>query len=158
MDGKKLVLLGILVIAAGAAFVYFDPLDMDLLGLKKVTTVAKPATPHVASKAVAPPPVKAPVTVPSPAIPAAPKPSIVSDGAKAPAVPVTPAPAEAAEPAAASMPVAKPEQAPQPPLKLSKQAKAANKPAPDKARPKNLDLRFCLDLETNEAIAKCAGE
>jgi hypothetical protein len=40
-----------------------------------------------------------------------------------------------------------------------KEAKSARKPAPAKpVRPKNLDLRHCLDLEDNAAIAKCAGE
>ena len=172
MDGKKLVLLGILVIAAGAAFVYFDPLDLDLLGLKQKSAAAKPATPHVASsKAVAPRPMKAPVAAPSPAPSpapaatppvAAPKAAEAPTQAKAPTAPVSPAPSQAAVPAvapAATPPVAVTAQAPQPPLKLSKETKIAAKPATDKPpRPKNLDLRHCLDLEDDAAIAKCAGE
>ncbi|BBJ00335.1 hypothetical protein FGKAn22_20270 [Ferrigenium kumadai] len=57
----------------------------------------------------------------------------------APASAVPPAPAQAAQPAAK-------------PLAPAKHAKAK------KPRPKNLDLRHCLDLETDAAIAKCAGE
>lgn len=175
MDGKKLVLLGILVIAAGAAFVYYDPMDMDLLGMKKVTVVAKPATPHAASKAVAPPPKKAPVAAASPSIPAAPaatsslaapKPVAAPTQAESPAAPASPAPSQTTVPAAAvpaapaaPAPVAAEAQDSQPPMKLSQETKAASKTATDKPpRPKNQDLRYCLDLETNEAIAKCAGE
>ena len=62
----------------------------------------------------------------------------------APAVP----PATAAEPAPAT-------QAPLPALKPSTPGKPAEaKPA----RSKSLDLRHCLDLEADAAIAKCAGE
>jgi len=44
-------------------------------------------------------------------------------------------------------------------MEPSKMTKAGSKPAIDKPmRPKNLDLRHCLELETDAAIAKCAGE
>jgi hypothetical protein len=165
MDGKKLVLLGILVIAAGAAFVYFDPLNLDLLGLKQNTVVAKPAaTPHVPA-----PMAKSPVIVPKAAmVPIQPKasvsapptaPTATSTAPKAAAAPIEePAGSTAAIPSDSpqmTIPtVAETVQAPQPPMKLSKENKTASKPV----RPKNQDLRYCLDLETNEAIAKCAGE
>ena len=67
---------------------------------------------------------------------------------------VTPPPASAvpttttagsAPSAQASQPAAKPS---------TPEEHATTKPA----RPKNLDLRHCLDLEGNTAIAKCAGE
>jgi hypothetical protein len=170
---KTMLLVGILIIIGVGAFVYFDPLDLDLLGLKQKPAAAKPAIPHVvSSKAVIPPPsTKAPVAAPSPtpspapaATPpiAAPKAAEVPTQAKASAAPVaTPA---------APMPVAAAVQVPQPPMKLSEETKtagesktaetkAASKPAPGKPeRPKNLDLRHCLELETDAAIAKCAGE
>jgi hypothetical protein len=181
---KTLLLVGILIIIGVGAFVYFDPLDLDLLGLKQKPAAAKPAIPHVASsKAVAPPPpMKAPVAAPSPAPSpapaatppvAAPKAAEASTQAKTPAAPTSPAPSPTAVPAAtpaAPTPVAAAVQAPQPPMKLSEETKTtgesktaeprtASKPAPGKPeRPKNLDLRHCLELETDAAIAKCAGE
>lgn len=48
-----------------------------------------------------------------------------------------------------------PDQEFQPPLKLSNPVKPA-RTAPTRSR--SLDLRHCLDLETNAAIIKCAGE
>jgi hypothetical protein len=42
---------------------------------------------------------------------------------------------------------------PQPAMKRSTSGKHAKA-----LHPKNLDLRYCLELETNAAIAKCAGE
>lgn len=169
---KTLLLVGILIIIGGGAFVYFDPLDMDLLGMKQKPAAAKPAIPHVASsKAVAPPPVKAPVAAPSQApspAPVATPPIAAPKAAEAP----TQAKASAAPVAtpAAPTPVAAAVQVPQPPMKLPEETKtagesktaepkAASKPAPGKPeRPKNLDLRHCLELETDAAIAKCAGE
>src|SRR5450756_664970 len=126
-SGRKIwVFIGILVIIGSAAFVFFDPLDLDLLGLKQTSVVVK----HV---------------------------------------PVSPAAVPAAKP-----PASAPAQALQPPLKLAKTIKTAkttsqsgqtaskptaSKPANDKPeRAKNLDLRHCLELETDAAIAKCAGE
>ena len=129
MNIKSLVLVGILVIIGGGAFVYFDPLDMNLLGLKQKSAVAQPAaTPH-----------------------AAPKAAVASTQTKAPAAATAPSPT--AVPVTAAPPfVAAAAQAPQP--KLSKTIKTASKPD----RAKNLDLRHCLDLEIDAAIAKCAGE
>lgn len=178
---KTSLLAIILVIIGGGAFVYFDPLDLDLLGLKQKPAVAHPAVPtHAAAPAAQPPatalkaPVaptqaKAAVAVPSPKpLPApaatspatAPKAAVAPTQAKAPAA-ATPSPTSA--PVAVAPAVTPPEaaaaQAPQPPLKLSKVIETASKPAIDKpTKPKNLDLRHCLDLETNAAIAKCAGE
>ncbi len=52
-----------------------------------------------------------------------------------------------------------PAQAPLLPVKSSQTNKTTGKPAVAKpVRPKNLDLRHCLDLKTNAEIAKCAGE
>ena len=169
MDSKKLLLVGILVLAAGAAFVYFDPLELDLLGVKQ-----KPAVAHV----TAAPRVKPSVAVPSaPSViaPKAPSTQSSTPAAKstvpaaqpAPKAAATPNPekkVEEAKPATPSTttalsassgdtaPIAA--QPTQPPLKLSETTKQSSKPA----RPKNLDLRHCLDLEDNAAIAKCAGE
>jgi len=145
---KTSLLAGILVIIGGGAFVYFDPLDLDLLGLKQKPAVAHPAAPaHAAVPAAQPPAaaLKAPVAPTQAKAPAAATPSPTS-------APVAVAPVVTPPDAAAA-------QAPQPPLKLLKAIKTASKPATDKpTRPKNLDLRHCLDLETNAAIAKCAGE
>jgi hypothetical protein len=174
---KTSLLVGILAIVGGGAFVYFDPLDLDLLGLKQKSAVAQPAAPkHIAVPAAQPPAPKAavpqtqtkasvavppPASSPAPAVSspvAAPKAAVVSTQAKAPAsaTPATPSPVSApvAVAPAAPAPVAE-----QPPMKLSKETKTASKPAIDKpTRPKNLDLRHCLDLDNDAAIAKCAGE
>ena len=147
MNIKSLVLVGILVIIGGGAFVYFDPMDMDLLGMKQKPAVAKSAAqlPSAAPKpAVAPTQAKAPVAAPA---------TVAPIQAKAPvaAPPATPSPA--------ATPVAALAQAALPPMKLSQETKTASRPAIDKPmRSKNLDLRHCLDLEIDAAIAKCAGE
>ncbi|WP_435627458.1 hypothetical protein [Candidatus Ferrigenium straubiae] len=58
-----------------------------------------------------------------------------------------------AQPAATAKPAAPaPVQEPQPEAKPSTPAKAKS------SRSKNLDLRHCLELENDAAIAKCAGE
>jgi uncharacterized membrane protein len=181
MDSKKLMLLGILVIAACGAFVYLDPMDLDLLGLKQTSAVAKPAAKPHAPTPVAKPPVimpkpaavptqtEAPAAVPPMTLSPAPAatPSVATPKAKGAPIQVkTPAGETTATSSSTTSsspatppPVAEAVQPPQPPIKLSKAAKSASKPATDKpARPKNQDLRFCLDLETDAAIAKCAGE
>ena len=168
MGGKKLVLLGILVIAGGAAFVYFDPLDMNLLGMKKAAVVAKPAMPHVVPKAASPARPKAPVTALPQAAPPAPA---ATSSAGVPKMAAA-TPAKTPEVAATSKPVAAVAPSPAAPgnaaaeepvtlaaKQASKQAMTASRPVTDKPpRPKNLDLRHCLDLESDAAIAKCAGE
>jgi hypothetical protein len=66
----------------------------------------------------------------------------------------------APEPAASAVPATAPEApaaVPATPRPAAKQA-ASRKTAIPKPRPKNLDLRYCLELESNAAIAKCAGE
>jgi hypothetical protein len=169
MNIKNLVLVGIVVIAGGAAFVYFDPLGLDLLGSKKSTTVAQPVVPPRASTAAKPvvsapkasaAPAPAQVNAPVAAAPVAPSPTAKPAVVPAPA-PVVPAPVETPN-------VATPAQAIEPPLKLAKTITTAKKPSqpgqpaskatgkPERA--KNLDLRHCLELETDAAIAKCAGE
>jgi len=146
--GRKVwLLVGLLVILAAGAFVYLDPMDLNLLGLKQATVVAIPAAkkhttapvvrrPAAAPKAAAELQAKAPAPIPSSPAPAeaepAPAPAQATVTAVPPVVPVIPVP-----------PVIKP--AP---------VMAKSKPA----RPKNLDLRHCLKLETDAAIAKCAGE
>ncbi len=71
----------------------------------------------------------------------------------------------ASPPAAAAPAVVVPEAAPAAPAQKAEKAEAVAKPSTSvkrtKARterPKNLDLRHCLELESNAAIAKCAGE
>lgn len=162
MNIKKLVPVVILVvIGGGAAFVYFDPLDLDLLGWKKGSAVVRRvAPPHVAAPA-AQPPVAAPKAASAPAQANAPV-AAASAVPSRTAAPVTPRPAATpvvaapvATSAVATSSVATPAKALSSPLKLSKSIKAAQaKPE----RSKSADLRHCLDLETNAAIAKCAGE
>lgn len=62
----------------------------------------------------------------------------------------------AVQPAAGALAVpSAPAQEPSPASKSSAPAKPARAKPP---RSKALDLRHCLDLEANAAIAKCAGE
>jgi hypothetical protein len=131
-SGQKLAILGVLLAGGAAAFVYLDPLDLDLLGLK-------------------PPPVATPVAAPRPA---APKPATPA----APATPATPAatatPAAPAVPVTSETPAPSAEQKPQFVPVLSLKPKPALKPV----SPPSVDLRHCLEQTSNEAIAKCAGE
>jgi len=166
MDRKILLLVGILVIAGGAAFAYFDPLELDLLGLKPGKVVVQP---------VAKPGAAVPAAGPGVAAPAAQAPAAVPKPAAAPAPVIAPA-----APTSTAAPAATPDQAAQTPLKLSTSIKSAKtkstsveaaampdatvkttstKPGPRKpVFPKDADLRHCLELETDAAIAKCAGE
>jgi hypothetical protein len=73
--------------------------------------------------------------------PAAAQPAAAATAAPAAAAPVTAVPAA--------------EKQLQPPVKHSKLSKHANA---KQGRSHDLDLRHCLDLESNAAIAKCAGE
>lgn len=78
--------------------------------------------------------------------PAATQPPATQPVAAASAVPQT----TTAKPAPAA-----PAKEPQPAVKRSASSKSAEAKPP---RSKNLDLRHCLELENNAAIAKCAGE
>ncbi len=76
-----------------------------------------------------------------------------------------PASPPAAAASAVAAPIAAPETTPAAPAQKAEKAEAVAKPSTSvrrtKARterPKNLDLRHCLELESNAAIAKCAGE
>jgi hypothetical protein len=175
MSGRKMwVLVGILVIIGGAAFVYFDPLDLDLLGWEKDSVVVQPVAPPPASASAAKPGVAAPAAKPGVAAPAAQPPVAAPKAAVAPVQVIAPVSAPSAAPSRTAAPVAPPPkatpvvaapaatpsvappaQALQPPLKLSKSIKTA-KTKPE--RSKSADLRDCLKLETDAAIAKCAGE
>ena len=184
MDRKVLLLVGLLVVVGAGAFVYLDPMDLDLLGLKQEQVVAKPAVapkhpavpavlPHAAvpKKSVAQTQNKAAIRAAEPAaepavgetnpaqlpaqpsaapkVAAVPAPAVERGAAEpAPAAEASNATAETAVMPAEAMPVA----AVAPPA--MKPAKAESKPP----RPKNLDLRHCLDLKTDAEIAKCAGE
>ena len=177
-ERKTFVIAVILIIISGGAFVYFDPLDLDLLGLKPAV-VAKPATPP-RTAALGAQPAKAPI-VPAPVapIPAAQAPANIPVAApNAPAstpaaqslAPAPKAPVASAPPAPVVTPsVVVPTQTMQPPLKLAKTMKAAKGTQSGKSvrkssdsfkpeRPRDQDLRHCLGLESNAAIAKCAGE
>jgi hypothetical protein len=147
VDIKKLLLVGMLVIVAVGAFVYLDPMGLNLLGLKQESAVAKPVTPtHPVAPANKP---VAAVATPHPAAVPAPVPPVTT---------MTFAASKAEKPAATKS-VAAPIQAPEPPIKSSETVKSSSTPAIDKpVRPKNLDMRHCLKLETDAAIAKCAGE
>ncbi len=48
--------------------------------------------------------------------------------------------------------------APQQPRPTEKHLAAGKRPKAKGPRPKNLDLRHCLELQDNLAIARCAGE
>jgi hypothetical protein len=134
-SGQKLAILGVLLAGGAAAFVYLDPLDLDLLGLKP---------PPVATPVVQPRP-----AAPKPATPAAPKPATPV----IPAVPATPVPSgDAGVTSQTATPAA--EQKLQFVPVLSQKPKPALKPV----SPPSVDLRHCLEQTTNEAIAKCAGE
>ena len=147
MGRKVWLLVGLLVILAAGAFVYLDPMDLNLLGLKQATVVAIPA----AKKHTTAPVVRHPAAAPKAA---------AELQAKAPApIPSSPAPAEAepapapAQATASAVPSVAPV-IPAPPVIKPAPVEAKSKPV----RPKNLDLRHCLKLETDAAIAKCAGE
>lgn len=147
MGRKVWLLVGLLVILAAGAFVYLDPMDLNLLGLKQATVTAIPA----AKKYTTAPVVRHPVAAPKAAV-------ALKANAPAP-MPSSPAPAEA-EPALAP---AQATATAAPPVAPVIPAPPVIKPAPVMAksqpvRPKNLDLRHCLKLETDAAIAKCAGE
>ncbi len=171
---RKWVLVGILVIIGGAAFVFLDPFDLDLLGSKPAHVAAQPAAKPSATVSVAKPPVAAPKAIATPtqapmpatasSAPSAPKPAVAVPAVPAVKPPVAPqaavTPTQATAPAAPSQPI-------QPPLKLAQTIKTAKpasgqttgKPVTSKPeRAKNLDLRHCLDMESDAAIAKCAGE
>jgi hypothetical protein len=176
---KTSLLVGILAIAGVGAFVYFDPLDLDLLGLKQKPAVLHPASPTHGAVPAAQPPAAAlkPTVTPaqaktsSAALPTKSPAPVATSPVAVPKVAIAPAqvkPPPAATPSPNSAPVTvapvapvpglATDQSPQQPMKLSKET-GTSKPAAEKpARPKNLDLRYCLDLETDAAIAKCAGE
>lgn len=168
------ILGAVLIIGGGAGFVYFDPLDMDLLGLNPPVVQPVPK--------VQPRPAKS--GVPAPGTPAVGAPSVAPTGAPKSATPTTPqvtagapqvvgAPPVTTDHKAAALVVSDPasahpvaqspspavpaEAAPEinPPLKMSHALKsAASKPA----YPPSVDLRHCLDQPTPQDIAKCAGE
>ncbi|MGB9094367.1 MAG: hypothetical protein WCB93_09645 [Gallionella sp.] len=185
---RKVLLLGLLVIVGAGTFVYLDPMDLDLLGLKQEQVVAKPAVPpkHPASPAVLPHPAASktavaqtrnkaaiPAAAPAaePAVAEANPAQLPAQPAAAPKVAAVPAPAAAelppapaAEPVPAAEPAkvsAEPAVTPAEAMPVAAVAPPAMKPAKAESkppRPKNLDLRHCLDLKTDAEIAKCAGE
>jgi len=181
MSMRIWILVGILIIG-GAAFVYLDPLDLDLLGLKQGSPAAKPAAPQHAAAPAPKPDGNAPAPKPGVAAPAVPAsvapakssaPTPAKSTAAAPAKPVPVAapkaavvPAQQAKAPATPHPVAPMTKTPatatgqalEPPLKLSETMKTEKVKSDNPPRPKNLDLRHCLELETDAAIAKCAGE
>ena len=71
-------------------------------------------------------------------------------------------PPPASPPAAAASAVTAPEAAPATPEKkaevVAKPSTSGKRTKARTERPKDLDLRHCLELESNAAIAKCAGE
>ena len=163
MSGQKTwLLLGVLAIAGGAAFLYFDPLGLDPLGLKSGDSAAKPAaapnghaTPAAAKTAVAP--AKASISAASavlPAMGAAPSSAVVA---------ISPASAEVPPPVApvqALQQPSKPFKTAMSAGKASEPGKTAGRPMKPKEpmKPMDSDLRYCLKLDTDAAIAKCAGE
>ncbi len=164
------ILVGVLVIIGAGALVYFDPLGLNLLGEKPGTAVAKPAPaakPVVAKPAAPKPPdtkligavaaqLAAPVAASAPeATPAA----AVPTKASSPASAMPAAVSETATPSVTATLGGTSAQMLQHPMRSAATIKTDSNPAADKPiRPKNLDLRHCLELDSNAAIAKCAGE
>ncbi len=69
------------------------------------------------------------------------------------------APAPAVQPAVTAPAAATTAAEPVPPAMAQKpQGTTPKRAGKRKVRPKDLDLRHCLELESNTAIAKCAGE
>ncbi len=168
---NKWILLGILVIIGGAAFVFFDPLGLDLLGQQGVPATAAPKSPPRAVAPPAKPGVAGAAAQPGAATPKAASTPTRASVPAAPtglparnAAPVAPTPAttsvvaiqavgtppNAMQSQVAAQP-SRPAETIKPPNESRKTNKVANKP-------KDADLRHCLELETNAAIAKCAGE
>lgn len=132
---KKLLLLGILVIAGGAAFVFFDPLGLGLLGQKKAPAVVAPKAP------------------PRPVLPG------VKSNVTAPAsAPVASAPAAAQVVAKAAQVVPLPMKPTEPDKTESKRTHPGKGASIKPKKPRDADLRDCLKLESNAAIVKCAEE
>jgi len=170
------ILVGVLVIIGGGALVYFDPLDLNLLGEKPSPAVAKPAPPHVpvpvAKPAVTKPPepkppgtkligaVAAQLAVPAMASAPAATPAVDAPSkASFPAAAMSAAESETATPSDTATPGETSAQKMHPPMKSAAMIETDRKPATAKPiRPKNLDLRYCLELDSDAAIAKCAGE
>jgi hypothetical protein len=168
---RKVLLLGLLVLIGAGAFVYLDPMDLDLLGLKQQQVVAQPAVtprhPAAPKTAVAQTQKKAalPAAAPAaePAVAKAKPVQVTEQPAAAPKVAAAPAAAEPPPAPAAEAPDVSAETAAKPaqPMPVAAVAPPAMKPAKAESkppRPKNLDLRHCLDLKTDAEIAKCAGE
>lgn len=147
-SGQKLAILGVLLVGGAAAFVYLDPLDLDLLGLKPPPV----ATPVAAPRPAAPKPATPAVPV-TPATPAAPATPVTPAVSATPTAPATPAMADEAG-AVPETPSPAAEQKLQFVPVLSQKPKPALKPV----SPPSVDLRHCLEQTTNEAIAKCASE
>ena len=135
MNIRQLVLVGILIVVSGiGAYIFLYP------QAEKVSqAVVVPKAPPPVAESVAPSPAAVPVSAPVSAPVAAPSQIAVPAALSPAATPVVAAPANVL----------------QPPLQLSKSIKTAKIKA---ERSKTADLRYCLALETNEAIAKCAGE
>lgn len=166
MSGQKTwLLLGVLAIAGGAAFVYFDPLGLDPLGLKSGDSAAKSAAApngHTAAAKAVVAPAKPSISAASAVLPA-------TGAAVTPAAPSSAVAAISSAPAEVPPPVA-PVHSLQHPSEFSKTASSAGKASePGKTagrpmkptepmKPMDSDLRYCLKLDSDAAIAKCAGE
>ena len=164
MSGQKTwLLLGVLAITGGAAFVYFDPLGLDLLGLKSGGSAAKSAAApngHTAAAKAAVAPAKPAISAASAVLPATGA-AITPAAPSSAVVAISPATAEVPPPVLPAL---------QHPPESSKTVMSAGKaPEPGKTagrsmkptepmKPMDSDLRYCLKLDTDAAIAKCAGE
>lgn len=138
-SGQKLAILGVLLVGGTAAFVYLDPLDLDLLGLNPAPVATPAAPPRPAAPKPATPAVPATPTTPAvTAKPATPAVTVISGNAGV----TSETPPPEAEPKLKFVPV------------LSLKPEPAIKPV----SPPSVDLRHCLEQTSNEAIAKCAGE
>jgi len=176
---KAVILVFLLTVGGGGAFVFIDPLELDLLGMLGLSPAAEaPVAPKMQPRAALPKggvPAMAPASTTTTLQTPAKTPDVVLQ--TAPVVPVSqdtmaiplemPAqtiqtatlPASSSNLTAAILPaspgVMKEVQIVQPPLKISKSLQV------EKSKfvyPPSIDLRHCLDQPSPQEIAKCAGE
>ena len=162
---KKAAILGAVLIVGAAAFVYLDPLEMDLLGLNPPPAATKAAVakpkPRPAAQ-VKKPEVKPEATEmmarqadvqPAPAETATSSANVdkVMQAMKVDASAASPEMGRSESPLVTPADQAKLKL----PLKMSSSIKAA--PAKPMYPPPSVDLRHCLDEPTDNEIVKCAN-
>ena len=167
---KTAAMIGSLMIIGAGAFVYLDPMELDLLGLNPAPVAKSPVVrPAVAKKAPsqpAKPAQKSPVAKSEEGAKTKNR-AAMKEILKAPSAMKSEAPSrKAAMPKALILPTPE-EIAAVMQLKESESESTSvmKQPASTKPRrtmntpyPPSMDLRHCLDEKTPQEIAKCAGE